>query len=471
MTHSTNDLSRIITMRSPRLAGHGARLGRSAVALSALCIAALAAVACSSDGAQRTSDGAGTKEKNFNPFATAGSDAEGAGASADAAKGGTVQLGQPFLSGTCTQNATASIVADSQRYVTVVFSNQQYGGDRNSPDYWKERTEGRLIGDAKSTAPKCVLHVPMKVTAGYRFSPTNIVVHGFAHRGFVFGAYQWANTSGGYTFERQVPLNEPADSGGDDFVYTEPLHNLWSPTCSKTGGATVDAELVVTLQPYTATGTDNTIVAIDAFDVAGFGSLEQCGNPTSYDRVAQEGEDCGIVEMDYVHPVRCDTSKQTNICVYYPTNANTGTCVNASRRPAASELVVGYDGDCGGPFYKYCGGNDGPLVCQFSSGDARQNASSHYGRCVRPLAVGDECKKELYGACNGNTCNTTVDPCESGATCTNGKCVAKKGNGASPQAEDEPASGAEPTSDDEWSNGASPSSANDGDDSGDDTSW
>jgi len=167
------------------------------------------------------------------------------------------------------------------------------------------------------------------------------------------------------------------------------------------------------------------VVAIDAFDVAGYGAIEKCDKPSSYDQVAQEGEDCGIVDMDYVHPVRCDTSKQTNICVYYPTNQNTGTCVNASQRPARSDLVVPYDGDCGGPFYKYCDSSE-PLVCQFSSGDARQNASSHFGRCVRPLAVGAECKRELYGACNGNTCNTTTEPCESGSKCTNGKCVATR---------------------------------------------
>ena len=464
MTRPTNEVSRIVTKASAPLPTlREAMLGRSAAALLAVIIAGLGAAACSSDGSQRGAN-TDTQEKNFNPFMTADSDAQGA--NAEAANGGTVQLGQPFLSGTCTPNATASIIADGQRYVTVVFSNQQYGGDRNSPDYVKGRTEGRLIGDAKSTAPKCELHVPMKVTAGYRFSPTNVVVHGFAHRAFVYGAYRWANGGdGGYTFERQVPLNEPANSGGDDFVYTEQLHNMWSPTCSKTGGANVDTELVVTLQPYTATGTNDTIVAIDAFDVAGFGSLEQCGNPTSYDRVAQEGEDCGIVEMDYVHPVRCDTSKQTNICVYYPTNANTGTCVNASRRPAASELVVAYDGDCGGPFYKCCG-NDEPLVCQFASGDARQNASSHYGRCVRPLGVGVECNKELYGACNGNSCNTTVDPCEAGATCTKGKCTAKKGNSFSTQSAAEPSDGEGAAS-----NEAEPSSANESDDSDESANW
>jgi hypothetical protein len=427
MMLSPRTSSKIVNLRP--LARAGASRSRRAAAVSLLCFAAPWVGACSADdGEQSTAAPTGSQERSGDSFET---DA------ASAAKG-TVRLGHPFFSGTCTKDAAASIRSENERYVTAVFDNQQYAGDRDSPDYIKGRTEGRLIGDAKSTAPKCMLHIPMKVTAGYRLSPTNIILHGFAHRGFVYGAYRWANaalpsaangydvTNDGYTFERQVPPNEPAGSTGEDFVYTEPLYNLWSPTCTQSGSAEVDAELIVTLQPYTAAGTDEGIVAIDAFDVAGFGAIEKCDKPTSYDQVAQEGEDCGIIEKDYVHPVRCDTAKQTNICVYYPTNQETGTCVNASQRPASTELVVSLDGDCGGPFYKYCDKSE-PLVCQFASGDARQNASSHFGSCVQPLAVGAECRREIYGACDGYNCNTIAEPCESGSKCTNGKCVATKG--------------------------------------------
>jgi hypothetical protein len=431
MTLSATIVSKIAVRCALAHARPPGRLRTAAVSL--LCFALPLVGACSAaDGGQSPTPPTDSQESSAGSFETDNVSA----AAAPTAKG-TVRLGQPYFSGTCTEKASAYIRSDDERYVTAVFDNQHYAGDRDSPDYIKERTAGRLIGDAKSTAPKCILHIPMKVTAGYRLSPTTIIVHGFAHRAFVFGAYRWANaalpspangydvTNDGYTFERQVPLNEPADSGGDNFVYTEPLYNLWSPTCKQSGNAEVDAELIVTLQPYTAAGTDDSIVAIDAFDVAGFGAIEKCDKPTSYDQVAQEGEDCGIVEMDYVHPVRCDTSKQTNICVYYPTNQTTGTCVNASKRPTAADLVVPYDEDCGGPFYKYCDKSE-PLVCQFVSGDARQNASSHFGKCVRPLAVGAECRREMYGACDGYSCNTTTEPCEAGSKCSNGKCVATK---------------------------------------------
>jgi hypothetical protein len=204
-----------------------------------------------------------------------------------------------------------------------------------------------------------------------------------------------------------------------------PLYNLWSPTCSTDKGAEVPAELIVTLQPYTAEGTDDTIVAVDSFDVTGFGSIQKCNTPIDYDPVAQEGESCGIVDLDPNRPVRCDTGPQkVNVCVYPKINQGTGKCVNINRRPAPNELAVGFDEDCGGPFYKYCAKNQG-LVCEFGKGDDRQNASSHYGRCVTSLAVGAACKKELYGDCNGNTCNTTIDPCVSGSACSNGKCVKK----------------------------------------------
>lgn len=402
------------------------RRTRALVTISGVCLAALAAGAC---GATDVSRAPSSQEEGEGSV-------ESVDVSARSASGGTVRLGAPYLSGTCTSSATASIVSSNERYVTVIFSDQAYGGDRDSPDYVKERTEGRLIGEAKTTAPKCTLHVPMKVTAGYRFSPTNIVVRGYAYRGFVFGAYRWANaalpnptngwdvTNDGYTFERQVPPNDPPDRRGENFDYVEPLHNLWSPTCSTSGGPDVDAELIVTLQPYTAAGTNDTIVAVDSMDVAGFGSLEKCGEAPQYYRIAQEGEACGTVDLDSVSYVGCDTSKQTNVCVFPVTNRETGACVNASRRPSPSELVVGYDEDCGGPFFKYCA-KDEPLVCQFNSGDARQNASSHYGRCVSTLPVGADCKKELYGACDGYSCNATTDPCESGSKCLNGKCTGR----------------------------------------------
>ncbi len=434
MKLSARTVSQIVLPSPPGHPRAPRRLRRAAV--SVLWMAAPLVGACSAaDGGPSSRAPASSQERSDGSLETAASTAAGGAVPSK----GTVRLGKPFFSGTCTEDATASVMSDDQRYVTAIFDNQHYAGDRNGPDYIKERTEGRLIGDAKSTAPKCILHIPMKVTAGYRLSPTNIIVHGFARRGFVFGAYRWANavlpnpangydvTNDGYTFERRVPSNEPIGSAGDDFVYNEPLYNLWSPTCARSGNGEVEAELIVTLQPYTSAGTNDSIVAIDAFDVAGFGAIERCDEPTSYDRVAQEGEECGIVEMDYVHPVRCDTSKRTNVCVYSTTNQQTGTCVNVSQRPAASDLVVAYDDDCGGPFYKYCDPRE-PLVCQFASGDARQNASSHFGRCVRPLAVGAECKQELYGACDGNSCNTTTEPCEPGSTCSAGRCVATNGS-------------------------------------------
>lgn len=343
MTHSTNTTlgSNYRKSSSPKR--------RSLVALAALCLCALSTPACNEESSNEGSLG-GTQ----NPASAA-----------------SVRLRSPYLAGTCTPGATASILGSTNQYLTVIFSNQQYAGDRNSPEYIEERTEGRLIGDAKSTSPKCELHVPMQVTAGYRFSPTNVIIHGFAHRAFVFGAYRWANTAppnNEYTFERQVPLNESQNSVGDNFYFTEPLHNLWSPTCQKNGRETVDVELIVTIQPYTAAGNDNSIVAIDSFDVAGFGSLEKCDAPPVWDRVAQEGEDCGEVDQDSVHPVRCDTSKQTNVCVYHLTNQRTGTCVNVSKAPGSRS--VGRDDECGGPFFKYCDKSQ-PLVCQFINGALR----------------------------------------------------------------------------------------------------
>lgn len=427
MIYSANAISKTAPIQP------ASRRRRPGATFSAICLAALpalASVACSAADTPASSGASTDTGERNRGLDTDGYDSQSASGTQG---GGSVRVDHPYLSGTCTADATVSMVNGSSRYVTVLFSNQQYAGDRNDPDYLKARTEGRLLGDARSTTPKCVLHVPMKVTAGYRFSPTNIIVRGFAHNAFVFGAYRWANGgSQEYTFERQVPLNEPAGLRGDNFVYTEPLHGLWSPTCGSSSSGEVDAEFIVTLQPYTAAGNRDSIVAIDSFDVAGLGSLEKCGSPPSYDRVAQEGEACGIVEMDYVHPVRCDTQKQTNICVYSDTNDSTGTCVNASRRPSQSELVVGYDDECGGPFYKYCDKEEG-LICRFRSGDARQNASSHYGRCVEAVPVGGECIPALYGACNGYTCNTTLDPCEAGATCKNGRCATAQGNSSSAQ--------------------------------------
>ena len=396
---------------------------RRAIALSvSLCVSALSAVACSADDARQPAD-PDSDERNNGSFQ---GDGVGSLAGGQATKG-TVVLDHPYLSGTCTKEASASLKDGSDRIVTVVFSNQTYGGDRNSPDYVKERTAGRLMGDGKSTTPKCYLHVPMKVTAGYHFSPTNIIVRGFARRAFIYAAYRWAGaalpspangwdvTNDGFTFERQV---------GDDFTITEPLYNLWSETCSTNKGAELSTELIVTLQPYTAEGTNDTIVAVDSFDVTAFGPIQKCDAPINYDPVAQEGESCGVVDMNVNFPVRCDTSSQNNVCVYPKINQGTGTCVNLNRRPASNELAVGLDEDCGGPFFKYCTKNQG-LVCEFGKGDDRQNASGHYGRCVNTLEVGAACKKELYGDCNGNTCNTTIDPCASGSACSNGKCVEK----------------------------------------------
>jgi len=405
---------------------------RRAIALSVLCVSAWSALACSAAATEPESN-----ERNNGSFQ--GDDVNSL-AGGQATKG-TVLLDHPYLSGTCPKDSTVSIKDASDRIVAVIFSNQTYEGDRNNPDYVKDRTAGRLIGDAKSTTPKCFLHVPMKVTAGYHFSPTAITVRGFAHRAFIYAAYRWANaaqpspangwevTNDGYTFERQVPENEPPDLRGDNFTIFEPLYNLWSPTCATDKGAELPAELIVTLQPYTADGTNDTVVAVDSFDVTGFGSIQKCDQPINYDPVAQEGESCGVVDMDANRPVRCDTgSQKANICVYPKINQGTGKCVNMNRAPAPNELAVGLDEDCGGPFYKYCAKPQG-LVCEFGKGDDRQNASSHYGRCVDRLAVGAACKKELYGDCNGNTCNTTIDPCVSGSACSNGKCVTKKSNG------------------------------------------
>ena len=347
---------------------------------------------------------------------------------------GTARLDHPYLSGTCTEEATASLKDGSDRIVGVIFSNQTYGGDRNSPDYIKDRTAGRLMGDGKETTPKCFLHVPMKVTAGYRLSPTNILVRGFAHRGYIYSAYRWAGaalpspangwdvTNDGYSFQRAVPEKEPPNLVGDNFVFDEKLYNLWSPTCATDKGAEVSAELIVTLQPFTEAGTDDTIVAVDSIDVTTFGPIGKCGAPIDYDPTAQEGESCGVIDENRDRPVRCDSSKQPNICVFPKINQGFGKCVNYDKKP--SDLAVGFDENCGGPFYQYCAKNQG-LVCEFGTADDRQNASSHYGRCVNALAVGAACKKELYGDCNGNTCNTTIDPCESGSKCSNGQCVKK----------------------------------------------
>ncbi|HET9932815.1 MAG TPA: hypothetical protein VFQ35_19060, partial [Polyangiaceae bacterium] len=299
----SRNVTRVSTVRSA---------GR-AILLSLLCASALSAAACSAESGGKLQQN--TNERSDGSLQ--GSDVDSF-AGAQATKG-SARLDKPYLSGTCTQEATATLKDGSDRIVAVTFSNQTYGGDRNDPNYVKDRTAGRLIGDAKSTTPKCYLHVPMKVTAGYKLSPTDLIVRGFAHRGFIYSAYRWANaaqpspangwdvTNDGYTFERQVPAQEPPNQGGDNFTIVEPLYNLWSPTCSTDKGAEVSAELIVTLQPYTAAGTNDTIVAVDSLDVTTFGPIEKCNAPINYDPVAQEGESCGVIDNNTDRPVRCDT--------------------------------------------------------------------------------------------------------------------------------------------------------------------
>ena len=382
-------------------------------------LALLALSACSASGSGTAPDTKGTadgiQERSQNPDDALGDDE---GASADAA--GAVTLGEPYLKGSCAGGkATSHLVADNQRYLTMLFSQQTYGGNPSDPDYWGRRSEGRLVGDAKSRAPQCELHIPMTVTAGYKFSPTDFIIRGFARRGFIFTEYRWGNAASSYTFERQVD---------GDFVIQEPLYNLWSPTCGSSKGSTISTELVAVLKPYTADdAADSPLIAVDSLDVAGYGSIVSCKGPENHDRVAQEGEACGIVEHDTVHPVRCDQNSQhNNICVYTLTNTETGTCVNQTKTPKPSELEVGLDDECGGPFYKYCSTKEQPLVCQFRDADARQNASSHYGKCVARLPVGSQCSTTTYGACNTYSCNSTLDPCEAGSKCSGGKCVATK---------------------------------------------
>jgi len=427
MNYPTHNVSRSVARVSV------SRGRRRPAALSLACFAALPglfALACSAgDASQPAASQGDTRERNNGSF-----DAD----AVESLAAGQVLVDDLRLTGSCAQGRTTFHKSDSERYAGVIFGDQTYGGDRNDPNYAQGRTADKPRGDAKETTPKCQLHIRMKVTTGYKFSPTNLLVRGFAHSAFVYTAYRWEGaesstpvngrkvTDDGYTFEQQVPLNPPTYSSGDDFVIRESLYNLWSPTCKSSSAAMVDAELVVTVQPYTRAGTSNTIVAVDSIDVSGFGTFQKCNEPTNYDRVAGHGEACGVVDGDQVHRVRCNTTPPVNnICVTSPTGqADTGICIDQNRKPSASELTVGPGDYCGGPYFAHCDESQG-LVCQFPSGDHRQNANMHYGTCVNKLPLRADCKAELYGACNGNTCNSLANPCQSGSECKAQKCSAK----------------------------------------------
>lgn len=292
------------------------------------------------------------------------------------------------LQGSCNERNAA--VAAQESAVTVTFSS-------GTP----------LTGHSKETAEECVLSIAMKVPAGYQFSPINSHVRGAADNAMLFGEYRWANSNQtSYTFER--PVN-------GDYRHEEPLSRLWSPTCNGSKSGEVDAEFIVSIKPYTTNNPEST-VDVYSFDVAGLGDFQKCDG-TRGDTNASEGDDCGIVAQNNNSYVNCSPDRPLT-CVFSPYSEETGVCVDRTKKTPKAQLSE----KCGGPAFTACASES--LVCQFRNGNARQNASSHYGVCEQKLALGAACARELYGACDGLNCNTQADPCQAGAKCDNGKCVA-----------------------------------------------
>jgi hypothetical protein len=302
--------------------------------------------------------------------------------------------------------------------------------------------EHRLWANAKSDAPTCTMTIPVTVPSGKKFTPVTLAVRGAASQSRLTAYYYWKNgevserppsgdaLSNAYSFERDLPLTQ-SDGDVASFNLREPLEKLDSPTCGSQGSQLVT--LVVSLRRFVETSND--LLAIDSLEL-GVGGLEKCSDPGT-NPIAKSGETCGWIDNRWTdcrdpQSQRCVTSYIQQIAseVSYVANnwqdGESGKCVDtgANSKDRPTQLVVGEEEDCAGPFMLQCQDDDQKeLVCMFRNPHAAQSNDHYTGMCVQRKNENESCNKSLFSVCDQYQCSKEANPCREGLECVSNVCV------------------------------------------------